>query len=173
MCVHARVNSCKLNNPYLTSLKGVVCGSRAHLEDESIAQRTIIRTILMWVLKLNLFPKSALMVNEDEAVSFADKNDCTFLLFIRIGFHACVWIFAVKTVKDTQCGFKVPYFSVHLRPFLSFRVLNLIQIFQFFFSCWREKLQRFYSTHFTLRDGLLMSRCWRLVSWMHVFHHFS
>ena len=27
---------------------------------------------------------------------------------IRIGFHACVWIFAVKTVKDTQCGFKVP-----------------------------------------------------------------
>merc|ERR550519_1392971 len=51
--------------------QGVVCGSRAHLEDESIAQRTIIRTILM------------------------------------IGFHACVWIFAVKTVKDTQCGFKL------------------------------------------------------------------
>jgi len=50
---------------------GVVCGSRAHLEDESIAQRTIIRTILM------------------------------------VGFHACVWIFAVRTVKDTQCGFKL------------------------------------------------------------------
>ena len=29
-----------------------MCGSRAHLEDESIAQRTFIRTILMWVLKL-------------------------------------------------------------------------------------------------------------------------
>jgi len=51
--------------------QGIVCGSRAHLEDESIAKRTIIRTILM------------------------------------IGFHACVWIFAVKTVKDTQCGFKL------------------------------------------------------------------
>jgi len=51
--------------------EGIVCGSRAHLEDESIAQRTIIRTILM------------------------------------IGFHACVWVFAVKTVKDTQCGFKL------------------------------------------------------------------
>ena len=28
-------------------------------------------------------------------------------IFFRIGFHACVWVFAVKTVKDTQCGFKV------------------------------------------------------------------
>lgn len=51
--------------------QGIVCGSRAHLEDESIAQRTIIRTILM------------------------------------VGFHACVWIFAVRTVRDTQCGFKL------------------------------------------------------------------
>lgn len=50
---------------------GLVCGSRAHLEEESIASRTVIRTILMY------------------------------------GFHACVWIFAVKTVKDTQCGFKL------------------------------------------------------------------
>ena len=52
---------------------GLVCGSRAHLEDESIASRTVLRTILMY------------------------------------GFHACVWIFAVKTVRDTQCGFKVIY----------------------------------------------------------------
>jgi len=51
--------------------QGLVCGSRAHLEEESIANRTIIRTILMY------------------------------------GFHACVWIFAVKTIKDTQCGFKL------------------------------------------------------------------
>ena len=50
---------------------GLVCGSRAHLEEESIASRTVLRTILMY------------------------------------GFHACVWIFAVKTVRDTQCGFKV------------------------------------------------------------------
>ena len=52
---------------------GLVCGSRAHLEEESIASRTVLRTILMY------------------------------------GFHACVWIFAVKTVKDTQCGFKVSF----------------------------------------------------------------
>jgi len=51
--------------------QGIVCGSRAHLEEDSIASRTVIRTILMY------------------------------------GFHACVWIFAVKTVKDTQCGFKL------------------------------------------------------------------
>jgi len=50
---------------------GIICGSRAHLEEESIASRTALRTILMY------------------------------------GFHACVWIFAVKTVKDTQCGFKL------------------------------------------------------------------
>ena len=51
--------------------QGIVCGSRAHLQDESIASRTLVRTILMY------------------------------------GFHFCVWIFAVKNVRDTQCGFKV------------------------------------------------------------------
>jgi len=54
-----------------TNGHGIVCGSRAHLEEESIASRTVIRTVLMY------------------------------------GFHACVWLFAVKTVKDTQCGFKL------------------------------------------------------------------
>ena len=51
--------------------EGVVCGSRAHLEQDSIANRTALRTLLMY------------------------------------GFHMCVYVFAVKTVKDTQCGFKV------------------------------------------------------------------
>jgi len=51
--------------------QGIVCGSRAHLQDESIATRTVFRTILMY------------------------------------GFHLCVWIFAVKNVRDTQCGFKL------------------------------------------------------------------
>jgi len=50
---------------------GIVCGSRSHLEEESIATRTLFRTILMY------------------------------------GFHVCVWLFAVKTIKDTQCGFKL------------------------------------------------------------------
>jgi hypothetical protein len=40
-------------------------------EKESVASRTLFRTILMY------------------------------------GFHCCVWIFAVKKIRDTQCGFKV------------------------------------------------------------------
>jgi len=50
---------------------GLVCGSRAHLQDESISSRSFFRTILMY------------------------------------GFHACVWMFAVKHIRDTQCGFKL------------------------------------------------------------------
>jgi len=49
----------------------LVIGSRAHLEKESIAKRSLFRTVLMKV------------------------------------FHLCVWIFCVRTVKDTQCGYKL------------------------------------------------------------------
>jgi len=51
--------------------QGLVCGSRAHLQDDSIASRSFFRTILMY------------------------------------GFHLCVWLFAVKNIRDTQCGFKL------------------------------------------------------------------
>ncbi|RZF46084.1 hypothetical protein LSTR_LSTR004797 [Laodelphax striatellus] len=51
--------------------QAVVCGSRAHLEDEAIASRSIFRTILMH------------------------------------GFHFLVWSFAVRNIRDTQCGFKL------------------------------------------------------------------
>ena len=51
--------------------EGLVCGSRAHLEENSIATRSMFRTFLMK------------------------------------GFHACVWLFGAKSVKDTQCGFKL------------------------------------------------------------------
>lgn len=50
---------------------GIVCGSRAHLEDDSIASRSFFRTVLMW------------------------------------GFHFLVWLFTVRGVRDTQCGFKL------------------------------------------------------------------
>lgn len=50
---------------------GMTIGSRSHLEEESIASRSIFRTILMH------------------------------------GFHFLVWLFAVRTIKDTQCGFKM------------------------------------------------------------------
>ncbi|XP_063596303.1 dolichyl-phosphate beta-glucosyltransferase-like [Penaeus indicus] len=49
----------------------VSCGSRAHLEEESVATRTFFRTLLMY------------------------------------GFHFLVWLFAVRGVRDTQCGFKL------------------------------------------------------------------
>ncbi|XP_013196899.2 dolichyl-phosphate beta-glucosyltransferase [Amyelois transitella] len=46
-------------------------GSRAHLEKESLATRSVFRNILMY------------------------------------GFHFLVWLFTVKGIKDTQCGFKL------------------------------------------------------------------
>lgn len=46
-------------------------GSRAHLEKEATAQRSVFRTVLMY------------------------------------GFHLLVWLFAVRKIKDTQCGFKL------------------------------------------------------------------
>ncbi|XP_046995564.1 dolichyl-phosphate beta-glucosyltransferase [Schistocerca americana] len=49
----------------------VVCGSRAHLEEEAIATRSMFRTLLMH------------------------------------GFHFLVWLFAVRGIRDTQCGFKL------------------------------------------------------------------
>nr|SVE73761.1 EOG090X0BIY [Daphnia atkinsoni] len=50
---------------------GLVCGSRAHLEKEAIASRSLFRTVLMK------------------------------------GFHLLVWLFAARSVRDTQCGFKL------------------------------------------------------------------
>ncbi|KAM3968179.1 dolichyl-phosphate beta-glucosyltransferase wollknaeuel [Aphomia sociella] len=49
----------------------LVVGSRAHLEKESLATRSVFRNILMY------------------------------------GFHFLVWLFTVKGIKDTQCGFKL------------------------------------------------------------------
>lgn len=49
----------------------IVIGSRAHLEEEAKASRSIFRTILMH------------------------------------GFHLLVWLFAVRKIRDTQCGFKL------------------------------------------------------------------
>ncbi|XP_050530046.1 dolichyl-phosphate beta-glucosyltransferase-like [Daktulosphaira vitifoliae] len=49
----------------------IVCGSRAHLEQDAIVHRSIFRTILMY------------------------------------GFHTLVWTFGVRTIRDTQCGFKM------------------------------------------------------------------
>ncbi|XP_053695742.1 dolichyl-phosphate beta-glucosyltransferase [Sabethes cyaneus] len=49
----------------------IAIGSRAHLEKEATAKRTLFRTILMH------------------------------------GFHFLVWAFAVKKIRDTQCGFKL------------------------------------------------------------------
>lgn len=50
---------------------GIVCGSRAHLEEQAISSRSFFRTFLMY------------------------------------GFHFLVWLFTVRGVRDTQCGFKL------------------------------------------------------------------
>ncbi|XP_037927285.1 dolichyl-phosphate beta-glucosyltransferase [Teleopsis dalmanni] len=50
---------------------GLVVGSRAHLESEAVASRSLFRTFLMH------------------------------------GFHLLVWVFTVRSVRDTQCGFKL------------------------------------------------------------------
>jgi len=49
----------------------IVVGSRAHLEKESMAERSFFRTVLMK------------------------------------GFHSLVWLFCVRSVRDTQCGYKL------------------------------------------------------------------
>jgi dolichyl-phosphate beta-glucosyltransferase len=58
----------------------IVIGSRAHLEEEAIATRSLFRTLLMH------------------------------------GFHFIVWFFTVRTVRDTQCGFKLlpRHLALHL-----------------------------------------------------------
>lgn len=55
----------------LSEALAVACGSRAHLEEESVATRSFFRTVLMY------------------------------------GFHFLVWLFAVRGIRDTQCGFKL------------------------------------------------------------------
>ncbi|CAH2244645.1 dolichyl-phosphate beta-glucosyltransferase [Pararge aegeria] len=61
-----------INQPHETSTsEAIVIGSRAHLEKESLATRSLFRNILMY------------------------------------GFHFLVWLFTVKGIKDTQCGFKL------------------------------------------------------------------
>ena len=52
-------------------IPGIAVGSRAHLETESIANRSVFRTILMK------------------------------------GFHLIVWMLCVRSVQDSQCGFKL------------------------------------------------------------------
>lgn len=52
-------------------INSIAIGSRAHLERQAMASRSIFRTILM------------------------------------LGFHFVVWFFTVRSVKDTQCGFKM------------------------------------------------------------------
>ncbi|XP_044256113.1 dolichyl-phosphate beta-glucosyltransferase [Tribolium madens] len=71
-CLWEKTGVDYLKNPDdLTGKTAIIVGSRAHLEKESVAKRSLFRTILMY------------------------------------GFHFLVWLFTVKGVKDTQCGFKL------------------------------------------------------------------
>ncbi|KAF1753605.1 hypothetical protein GCK72_020162 [Caenorhabditis remanei] len=67
--------------PLDESFPAVVVGSRAHLAEASVAERSFFRTILMH------------------------------------GFHTLVYLFAVRTIRDTQCGFKLFTRSIAARVF--------------------------------------------------------
>lgn len=58
-------------NIHKDSDRVIAVGSRAHMEEDSIASRSLFRTILMK------------------------------------GFHLLVWTCCVRTIRDTQCGFKM------------------------------------------------------------------
>ncbi|KAL7300245.1 hypothetical protein TKK_0006884 [Trichogramma kaykai] len=61
-----------INSPGKTAEShAIVCGSRAHLEEEEKAKRSLFR------------------------------------LFLMYGFHFLVWLLCVRSVHDTQCGFKL------------------------------------------------------------------
>ncbi|KAL0278546.1 UNVERIFIED_CONTAM: hypothetical protein PYX00_000342 [Menopon gallinae] len=64
-------NDYKINPEVIAEESAIICGSRAHLEKEASAKRSLFRTILMH------------------------------------GFHFLVWLFAVRSIRDTQCGFKL------------------------------------------------------------------
>lgn len=64
----------------------VVIGSRAHLEEQAIATRSLFRTFLMY------------------------------------GFHFLVWLFGVRGIRDTQCGFKLFTRSAAISLFMSIHV---------------------------------------------------
>jgi len=64
----------------------VVVGSRAHLQRESIAKRSVLRTFLMYA------------------------------------FHAVVYAFTVRSVRDTQCGFKLFSRAAASRLFLKIHI---------------------------------------------------
>lgn len=59
------------NGEKVSGSNAIIIGSRAHLEKQSLATRSIFRNILMY------------------------------------GFQFLVWLFTVKGIKDTQCGFKL------------------------------------------------------------------
>ncbi|XP_017780287.1 PREDICTED: dolichyl-phosphate beta-glucosyltransferase [Nicrophorus vespilloides] len=76
-----------LKNPVAVSRDlGISIGSRAHMENDAVANRSFFRTILMY------------------------------------GFHFLVWMFAVRGIKDTQCGFKLLTRNAALKCFESLHV---------------------------------------------------
>lgn len=73
----------------------VVCGSRAHLEEQAIAKVRKLFQRKQWVVseKLRLI------------ISLLQRNPIRNLLMH--GFHLIVTTLAVQSVRDTQCGFKL------------------------------------------------------------------
>ena len=110
---------------------GVICGSRAHLESDSIASRSLFRTILMF------------------------------------GFHLCVKVFGCRTIKDTQCGFKLFTRNTSRIMFKSCHIGKrhaLKNIWPFHF---KYEPPRSFSLNYSTPSSLLNSEVMTKISWNH------
>lgn len=93
----------------------ISCGSRAHLEKESVAQ--VIGSFVHFVTRSFYVNLSSRLIT---ALSVPQRS--VFRTFLMYGFHSLVWFFCVRGIKDTQCGFKLFTREAALKTFSSLHV---------------------------------------------------
>lgn len=94
----------------------ISCGSRAHLEKDSVAQ-----VIGFGPLCDRIFMNCASLSSQLITVPSLPQRSMlrTFLMY---GFHFLVWFLCVRGIKDTQCGFKLFTREAALKTFSSLHV---------------------------------------------------
>ncbi|XP_049679319.1 dolichyl-phosphate beta-glucosyltransferase isoform X2 [Accipiter gentilis] len=129
----------------------ISCGSRAHLEKDSIA-KAVVDKAQAWNLYCNrriaglIFSASLdvlIMLNVLKMVHLHQKNQrihtgstinlglehfsekhkrSYFRTLLMYGFHFLVWFLCVKEIRDTQCGFKLLTREAALRTFSTLHI---------------------------------------------------
>lgn len=94
----------------------ISCGSRAHLEEESVAQVIGFCSLYDWIF-INCVNVSSQVLT---VLSLPQRS--MFRTFLMYGFHFLVWFFCVRGIKDTQCGFKLFTREAALKTFSSLHV---------------------------------------------------